>query len=377
MHSDVEIVPVLPAIFRSPSPVVPSHRGLGAISPNALTSTSPPLHVVSACDSSLPPSKHSRTHERTGMQVQPQVTASAMSQQSQQPQQYSQPASPSNNDIVTLLQKIAFSQQRTEVAIQNINNELSDAKSQSSAALTAVHELSNNTEQRFKLLEEKFESLKLPSSTPPTRSQSLPPLREPIRTTDNIEAVIFGFPKRLRSHLVDPLVKNILDITSDYDPTFMQHNGPWCRNLIFRFADMRLRRDFIHTINDSDLLKPSFNGATSILVCKSVQSPEDNAATICMRKGMFYFKNEYKDDINTYNEIIPDYRNRELCLFSTPIIYYIDDKRQQLFTKHGGTACVDKSMIAQLSQQHNIKDMSEAFAAWIVAELPDVTIVVK
>ena len=92
---------------------------------------------------------------------------------------------------------------------------------------------------------------------------------------------------------------------------------------------------------------------------------------------MFYFKNEYKDNINTYNEIIPDYRNRELCLFSTPIIYYIDDKRQQLFTKHGGTACVDKSMIAQLSQQHNIKDMSEAFAAWIVSELPDVTIVVK
>ena len=92
---------------------------------------------------------------------------------------------------------------------------------------------------------------------------------------------------------------------------------------------------------------------------------------------MYYFKNEFKNDINTYNEIIPDYRNRELCLFSQPIIYYIDDKRQQLFSKTGGTACVDKSMISKLSTEHNIPDISEAFATWIVEQLTEVTIVIK
>jgi len=68
-----------------------------------------------------------------------------------------------------------------------------------------------------------------------------------------------------------------------------------------------------------------------------------------------------KEYPNVEAENLPNYNNRELCLFDEPIMGYVTESGQQTFNRQGGTACVFAQTIEKLKTGENKKGLSFEF----------------
>jgi len=300
-----------------------------------------------------------------------------------------------NNRIFDLLTNIDQRSQRTDDTVGTIHNTLStfsqqildishvaeEAKQQSTLANATILSMQTNfdckmrdIEQRFVSLENNTSSAQRSNSARPNPTDTTRPNRNSttFQSTDHIEAVIHGFPKRLRNTKVETLTKSIADITAEFDPFLMPFTGPWCFGLTYRFADRVACRDFIKTVNSSNLLDTSFDDVPIKLICRTIPP----TATKFERKAVYFFKQFYRLNPTVCDEIIPFHGHRELTFFGHAVTYYVDNEKKQVAAREGGTACINKTEINRICTEKQIPDVAADFIKWINNELPEVAIFV-
>ena len=73
----------------------------------------------------------------------------------------------------------------------------------------------------------------------------------------------------------------------------------------------------------------------------------------------------FKTSPQLASEVLPNYSQRELCLFDRPIVFYGNDSGEQIFVREGGTPVIDLPAIREIAHAAHFVFDCDAFATWI------------
>ena len=150
----------------------------------------------------------------------------------------------------------------------------------------------------------------------------------------------------------------------------LPNNGPFVKIAIFRFDTLSARRDFIASVRDSGSLDQSFNGIPTSLQCKAVIPPEIAQHTDVISASAYFFHNAFRSHFETNQEVTPSYRDRELVLGNSAVVFYVNNEGMQIFTREGGKPCVDKTALNQYCIEKNVPSVCDELVSFLTNRFP-------
>ena len=195
---------------------------------------------------------------------------------------------------------------------------------------------------------------------------------------DYIEAKFVDWPTRTRATEAEEYVQNICKEHDEINITLVPSRGAYIRQVNVRFDCVEDRRVFIHHVRESP--PAAFNGKR--IIVKAVIPAEIAQHTDVLSTSVWYMNTHLSEQPSIKIELLPNYGNRELCLFDEPIVGYVNEAGTQIFDRTGGTACVFADKIEELKKGSNKRSLAfdfcvQTFVSTLQDRFKNRTILVK
>ena len=274
----------------------------------------------------------------------------------------------------TTLQRVDITCTTLSGRIDALATRVDQAGTVAQQARDEAHAIRQDFAPRLTGLEERIASLEQRPSANPASAH---PPNGPIHGNDFIELKIVGWPDRTRTEYATPFLEALGPKVQQFSGTPLLPSGNYCGIAKFRFPTFAFRKACIAELNSNHNLDFVHNGVTTTLVAKSVTPADVAKHTDVIASSAYWFHKELEGKINHKKEVLTNYRNRELCLFDRPIVYYCNPNGQQIFTREGGLPCLDRSCINALAAEKRFAFDCEQFVQWITAKYVERQFIMK
>ena len=296
-------------------------------------------------------------------------------------------ASPKRGASPTTLERMfttienGFSAQR--VTAGQIDNKIDTVIADVGGVITRLSTFQNQVNQKFVDIDAKFAEydarIKALHESPPVvigapRASSAPPRRNVVHGVDHFEVKVSNWPSRTRTTDAEEHVKsNVLPAFGDIPITLHPPVGGYVPQfgLVLRFLSIEDRKIFLSDMAEKPSMFKNKLGVEQKLSFKPVIPKEIAVLTDMLGHFIYLMHRQLDAQPRHHEEMIKNYRAREVCLYDIPIAYYTDENGAQNLDKSGGTFTILGNNIEKVCKDKDVQIEIEQLIREVKRRFPD------